>query len=149
MKFTQADVNKIFVTPYSTLKLWEGRGFYQSAPIIEDHRGIQREYSKLNLYQIGLVEVLVRKLRVKPEQIQILMRNLFFINGENEQKIAEIFNSYFLSIAVKDSLDADLKRSDEIISKDFSTMFRNLITTVINLQVIKDKIDDAIKKLEK
>ena len=77
------------------------------------------------------------------------MKDLFFIDGKNEVEIIERFSNHFLSIAVKDNLHAEFRKGDELINNNFSILFDNAITTVINLELIKYNIDNAIEKLPK
>jgi DNA-binding transcriptional MerR regulator len=147
MEFSQADVNRIFSgrVPYTTLRSWENQGFFQSSEGEGDARGRQRIYSRVNLYQIALCEVLVRKLKASHKNIADLMRLLFFTNGQDETTIIDNFNK-LLAVKYSDNLDAVLMTKNELKQDEIlNPIYYSIATFIINLELIKNDVDNSIK----
>ena len=74
--FNQRETNKIFEhIPVNTLRWWASQGFCGWVNEVKDGRGISREYSVDNLYQIGVTENL-SALDIKPSIIKAIMAKL-------------------------------------------------------------------------
>jgi hypothetical protein len=145
--FTQADVNLLFAKriPYTTLRSWDSQGLFQSYEGEEDARGKQKIYKRVNLYQIALCEVLVRKVKVSPKNIADLMRSLFFIDEKDEATIINKFDG-FLLVRYSDNLFAATMTKDELKhDKIINPFYFSILTFVINLELLKKSIDDDIK----
>jgi len=148
MNFTEAQVTKIFSNlPYTSRRDWARLGFYQYVSAGEDARGERREYRLLHLLQIGLAEILVRKLKARADNIRTLMASLFYTNGKDETEILEKFD-HFLLIAERDTLWAGSMTKVEIKTDELlNPIYLNTVTTVINLGLLKKTINNAIRQL--
>lgn len=146
--FTQREVNLIFShVPPRTLREWALNGFYEWIDETEDARGTQRIFSKLNLYQIGLTEVLARNNFIAKDILEIM--DDFFKKGNRfpDANVIDYFNVQFLLI-VKDNKkikNKTLLSEKELTDGFFSPLSSNVITTVINLSLVKNKVDNSIK----
>jgi hypothetical protein len=146
----QRKVNQIFShIPARTLREWALNGFYEWVGETEDARGTQRSFSKLNLYQIGLTEVLARNNFVAKDILEI-MDDLF--KKDNRFKgvnVIDYFTDQFLLI-VKDNKkikDKTLLNEKELSVDFLSPISFSIITTVINLNLIKNKVDNLVNKI--
>jgi DNA-binding transcriptional MerR regulator len=80
--FTQGEVNKIFGhIPSRTIRFWVESGLVEWSGTHEDRRGVHREYSIKNLWQLGLAEELM-SLNLAVKFAKILMQVVNYMMQE-------------------------------------------------------------------
>lgn len=151
--FNQREVNQIFGhIPSRTLREWALCGFYQWSGESEDARGIHRRFSLLNVYQIGICEVLARA-NIQSNRIKSIMTH-FFVGGRfQKEKFALVRMNGFLVIA--ESLEGKSKRlfsgtfsKAELIEKLNSELSTFIVRTIIDLEAIKKRVDFLISQVK-
>jgi hypothetical protein len=144
--FTQAQANKILNwIPYTTTRDWAKAGFFQWHDGPEDGRGKHRLYSHLNLYQIALCDVLIRKTNIKSKPLIIFMQKFFINDSKNEDAI---INDYFEDkyLIIPETAKAmNICSNTELADRFFNPIEYNIYSSVINLKLLKDKVDASIK----
>lgn len=90
--FTQSEITKIFKhIPGRTLHSWCEAGMVAWSSEYEDRRGKHRKFSIVNLYQFGLVEIML-ELKIPSKAIQGFMEFIFHVPEESWQTSVLIFN---------------------------------------------------------
>jgi hypothetical protein len=144
--FTQAQVNKILNhIPYTTTRDWAKAGYFQWHDGPEDGRGVARLYSRVNLYQIALCGIFIRNANIRPNSIKIFMEYYFVTDNKDENKVTEMFNHYLI-FGVKNDLVHITVCIEKVLKEEIAKKIPDhTITSVINLKMIKDDVDNLIK----
>jgi hypothetical protein len=148
--FTQQEVNRIFGhIPSRTLREWALSGLYSWEKETEDGRGTKRHYNLLNLYQIGLVELLAR-LNFPMHRVKSIMKHHFIdrektaiINFDGCLVMGESLflvgsREYFSLIYNKNEMPISLK--DDPIWAKF------MVIIIIDLKEIKRRVHHLISQ---
>jgi DNA-binding transcriptional MerR regulator len=152
--FNQREVNQIFShIPSRTLRQWALAGLYQWEEETEDARGTKRHYTVLNLYQIGLTEVLA-KINFPIHRIKNIMEHFFVGNKFQEEKIALMkFDGYLVhgeSLFLTNSREyfslTYNKESMPISLKDNPILAKCMVITIIDLEEIKKRVKYLISQ---
>jgi hypothetical protein len=124
--YSQHEVNRIFEhIPPRTLRQWALDGLYEWVGEEENGRGVHREYSYLNLLQIGLTEELA-KANYNTKIIKGIMRGFSLDVHKDQNKALSYFKLFFVIIwprnekheiymgpMTSDNFKKDIDRKDE------------------------------------
>lgn len=160
--YSQSEVNRIFshISP-KTLIFWVLSGLVEWSREHEDRRGIHREYSLKNLWQLGLAEELMN-LNIPVKFVERMMAR---VNNKFLNKIPETWDKYTLILnkvtpGELEELDDSEKISyfhtvQLVKTEEIDNMWRpgmigffgnSLLVIMVNLRNVVDKVNYLIKQ---
>lgn len=152
MFYSQGEVNLIFRhIPSQTLRTWAVEKLHQWASQTETGRGISKEYNRLHVYQIGVVEVLARS-NVPNFRIKEVMSHLF--SGEKYQKddlaLLNFVSEKYLIDATNYHHGSKFFHSAIIDKNDLNRKIDEFDSViVINLNNVRKRVDNYIDEFKK